>query len=214
MKKIIIIGAGGHAAELNDYINLHNQIKPQERIEILGFIDDDEQIYAHYDYTAPFLGSIKNHQINSDVSYLMGIANIKYRKEITLAFLEKGAQFTGFIHPTVVISPSAKVGSTVVISHSTSVGPKVTIGEHNLINSRCTIGHDTSIGEFNFISPMVALSGNTKIGNENLIGTGSITIPAIKIGNHNKIGAGTVVIFDIADHFTVVGSKPKAFENK
>ncbi|MBJ7427862.1 MAG: acetyltransferase [Bacteroidia bacterium] len=214
MKDIIIIGAGGHAAELNDYIRLHNNLKPLEAIKIIGFIDDDATIYAHYDYEAPYLGLIKEHQINTDVFYLMGIANLKYRKEITENFILKGAKFTGFIHPTVVISPSAIIDESVVISHSTSVGPKVKIGKHNLINSRCTIGHDTLIGEYNFISPMVALSGNTKIGNENLIGTGSITIPAINIGNNNKIGAGTVVIFDIPNEMTVVGSKPKMFENK
>ena len=214
MKNIIIIGAGGHAAELNDYIRLHNNIKPEEQIQIVGFIDDDATTYEHYDYESPFLGSIKNHKIDSNVFYLMGIANLKFRKEITENFIENGANFTGFIHPTVVISPSAIIDESVVISHSTSVGPKVKIGKHNLINSRCTIGHDTQMGEYNFISPMVALSGNTKIGDGNLIGTGSITIPAIKIGNNNKIGAGTVVIFDIPNDMTVVGSKPKMFENK
>jgi acetyltransferase EpsM len=214
MKDIIIIGAGGHAAELNDYIRLHNNLKPLEALNLIGFIDDDNSIYNHYDYEAPYLGTIKEHKINSDVFYLMGIANLKYRKEITENFISRGGKFTGFIHPTVVISPSAKIDESVVISHSTSVGPMVKIGKHNLINSRCTIGHDTQIGEYNFISPMVALSGNTKIGNENLIGTGSITIPAINIGNNNKIGAGTVVIFDIPHEMTVVGGKPKMFENK
>jgi sugar O-acyltransferase (sialic acid O-acetyltransferase NeuD family) len=214
MKNIIIIGAGGHAAELNDYIRVHNSIEGKEKISIQGFIDDDQEIYKKYEYEAPFLGSIKDHQINKSVLYLMGIANIKFRKEITEDFLKRGALFTGFIHPSVVISPSAFVDETVVISHSTSIGPKVKVGPHNLINSRCTLGHDTQIGEFNFISPMVAFSGNTIIGNENLIGTGSITIPGIKIGNRNKIGAGTVVIYDIPEDKTVVGSKPKMLDNK
>jgi acetyltransferase EpsM len=214
MKNIIIIGAGGHAAELNDYIGLHNKCKPNEQIHIMGFIDDDQTIYEHYGYEAPYLGFIKDHEINESVFYLMGIANLKFRKEITETFLLNGAKFTGFIHPTVVISTSAIIDESVVISHSTSVGPKVKIGKHNLINSRCTIGHDTHIGNFNFISPMVALSGNTKIGNENLIGTGTITIPSINIGHNNKIGAGTVVIFDVPNEMTVVGSKPKMFENR
>jgi acetyltransferase EpsM len=214
MKKIIIIGAGGHAAELNDYINIHNNTFGKEPIEIVGFIDDDPEIYAKYDFVSPFLGDIKSHIVSDEVNYLMGIANIKYRKEITESFEGKGAKFIGFIHPSVVISPSAKVDETVVISHSTSIGPKVVIGPHNLINSRCSIGHDTQIGSYNFISPMVALSGNTKIGNENLIGTGSITVPSILIGNKNKIGAGTVVIYNIPNNMTVVGSKPKMLDNK
>jgi acetyltransferase EpsM len=214
MKKIIIIGAGGHAAELNDYIFVHNNTLGKEPIEVIGFIDDDPEIYLKYDYSAPFLGDIKTHTVNLNVEYLMGIANLKFRKQITESFLNKGAKFIGFIHPTVVISPSAKIDETVVISHSTTIGPKVVVGPHNLINSRCTLGHDTQIGSFNFLSPMVALSGYTKIGDDNLIGTGSITIPSISIGNNNKVGAGTVVIYNIPDNMTVVGSKPKMFESK
>jgi acetyltransferase EpsM len=214
MKKVIIVGAGGHAAELNDYIRVFNNIQSNEKISIVGFLDDDLNIYSNYEFDAPYLGPIKTHQIDLSVYYLMGIANINFRKSITLDFIKKGAKFTGFIHPSSVVSPSAKVHETVVISHSTSIGPKVKIGQHNLINSRCTIGHDTSIGEFNFISPLVAFSGNSVIGNENLIGTGTITLPGIKIGNSNNIGAGTVVIQDISDHKTVVGCKPQVYDKK
>ena len=117
-----------------------------------------------------FLGDIKNHSVRPDCIYLMAIANLKYRKTIIENFIQSGANFTGFIHPTAIISPSSEIDPTVVISHNASVGPKVKIGRFNMLNSRCTIGHDTVIGDYNFISPQVALSGKTKIGNENLLG--------------------------------------------
>ena len=210
MKRLILIGAGGHAAELRDYIRHNNQRPERESIDVIGYIDDNPSTYEHYGFEEPFLGSIKEHIVRHDCEYLMAIANLMFRKPIIEEFIIKGAKLTGFIHPTAIISPSSQIDSTVVISHNASVGPKVRIGRFNMLNSRCTIGHDTVIGDFNFISPQVALSGNTKIGNGNLLGTNSATIPGVEIGNRNIIGAGTIVFRSIDSDKTVVpGAKPR-----
>lgn len=203
MKKVLIIGAGGHAAEIRDYIRHFNDTDVPEKIEVIGFLDDDRKPFEYYEYEEPFLGSIKAHEIRTDCFYMMGIANLKYRKGIIERFLEAGAKFTGLIHPTALISPSATIGEGVVISHNASVGPKVTIGNFNILNSRCTVGHDTQMGDYNFISPKVALSGNTRIGNNNMFGTNSSTIPGIQVGNNNTIGAGMIVYKNIGDDETV-----------
>ena len=214
MKRIIIIGSGGHAAELYEYIQYQNKIEHRGNIEVIGFIDDNQESYMHYGFSAPYLGTIKEHKIENDVEYLMGIANLKYRKEIIESFENRNAVFTGFIHPTALISSSAEIAKTVVISHNASVGPKVRIAEHNILNSRCTIGHDSILGKYNFISPQVAIAGNTVIGIGNLIGTNACTIPGVQIGDNNKVGAGAVVIKNVPDNVTVVGNMAKILTKK
>ena len=204
MKKIIIIGSGGHAAELRDYINHHNAARPTDRIEVMGFLDDDPSTHKHYGFNEPYLGKIDDHKIHSDAFYLMGIANLDYRQAIIEKFITKDAKFTGLIHPTAIISPTCEIGEGTVVSHNASVGAKVKLGKFNMLNSRCTIGHDTQIGNYNFISPQVAVSGNTKIGNGNLIGTNACTIPGVSIGNNNKIAAGMVVYKSVKDNETVL----------
>ena len=201
-RKIIIIGAGGHAAELRDYIG-HMQ-KLGTDIQVEGFLDDDANAYATYGYAEPFLGSITDHEVSTDADYLMGIANIKYRRPIIERFEAAGAVFRGLIHPTVLLSPSATLGKGVIISHNASVGPKVVIGDHNIINSRCTIGHDTVLGKYNFVSPQVAFSGHTTVGDENMIGVNSCTIPGLVIGNNNVIAAGTVLYKNVGDGQTLI----------
>ena len=210
MKRLILIGAGGHAAELRDYIRHNNQRPERESIDVLGYIDDNPTTYEHYGFEEPFLGSIREHNVREDCEYLMAIANLKFRKPIIEEFIINGAKLTGFIHPTAIISPSSQIDPTVVISHNASVGPKVKIGRFNMLNSRCTIGHDTQIGEFICISPQVALSGNTKVGNGNLIGTNAATVPGVKIGDENIIGAGTILFRDIDSNKIIVpGAKPR-----
>ena len=203
MKKIIIIGAGGHAAEIRDYIeHYNNAVTTEKQLTVVGFLDDNENNYKAYDFKEPFLGTIKDHEVQKDAAYLMGIANIKYRRPIVSTLIDNGAQFATLIHPSAIISPSAEIGAGSVISHNASVGPKAHIGKFNMLNSRCTIGHDTQMGDFNFIGPQVVMSGFTKIGNDNMFGVNAATIPAIEVGNNNTIAAGMILTKNVQDNET------------
>lgn len=204
MKKIIIVGAGGHAAELRDYINHYNKVNVEDQLDVEGFLDDDEHNHKHYEFSEPYLGGIDSFRIREDIKYLMGIANLEFRKSIIQKIEKGGGEFISLIHPTAIISPSSLIGKGVVISHNASVGPKVSIGDYNILNSRCTIGHDSKLGNFNFISPQVAISGNTTIGDENMIGTNACTIPGTTIGNRSKIAAGMVVYKPVSNDETVL----------
>ncbi len=203
MTEIIVIGAGGHAAEINDYIHYSYMALGEGSIKIIGFIDDNPLSYQAYKLGGPYLGGIKDHKVNTDCYYLMAIANIKYRRPIIEDFINKGAKFTDLIHPTAYISPSSSIGSGTIIGPHVNIGPNVTVGQFNLINSRCSLGHDTKLGDYNFISPNVCFSGNTKVGDENLFGINSVTIPNIHVGNRNKIAAGMVLDQNVKDESVV-----------
>lgn len=199
MKQIIIIGSGGHSAEIDDYFQYAKKQLPDFDVAIAGYIDDNALSYKNYDFTAPFLGDIQSHKVQKNVHYIMGIANLKYRRPIIERFLAEGAVFTSFIHPDSYISPSSTIGTGVVIAPGVNVGPKVSVGDFTLINSRSSMGHDTKVGSYNFICPNVCFSGYTLVGDENLFGINSATIPGIKIGSRNKIAAGMVLDKNIGD---------------
>ncbi len=202
VKDIIIIGSGGHGAEINEYIVYNNQ-SDSNKINIIGFLDDDPNSYDRYKFTAPLLGGIKDHKIRKDCSYILGIANLKYRRFFAERFLAAGASFTSLIHKTAYVSPSAQIGQGVIIAPMANIGPNVIIGDFTLINSRCSLGHDTKMGKYNFISPNVCFSGFTTIGDENLFGINSATIPNIFIGNQNQIAAGMVLHTNVKNNETI-----------
>ncbi len=203
MKDVIIIGAGGHGAEIDEYIQFNQLNAGQKEFSVIGFLDDDQKNYSKYRLSAPLLGGISNHTIKPDSYYVIGIANLKYRRFFIDDFVSRGASFTTVIHCNAYISPSAKVGVGVVIGPYANLGPNVTIGDFTLINSRCSIGHDTVIGKYNFISPNVCFSGFSEVGDENLFGINAATIPRVKIGNGNRIMAGMVLDKNIGDESTV-----------
>lgn len=203
MTEIIIVGSGGHGAELDEYIVYANQFKGSSEFKVIGFLDDNPDNYANYTLSAPLLGGVRDHIVRKDCQYIMGIANLLYRKRFVEQYQAQGAVFAKLIHPTAYISPSAIIGVGVVIGPMANIGPNVKIGDFTLINSRCSLGHDTHLGKFNFISPNVCFSGFTSIGDENLFGINSATIPMIKVGSRNKIAAGMVLDKNVNDDSVV-----------
>ena len=190
---IIVIGAGGHAAELDEYINFPFPRPFKEPLQVVGFLDDNPGNYDTYQFSAPLLGPVKDHAVRPDCRYLMGIANLRYRRPLIEKFLAAGAVFATLIHPSAYVSPSAEVGRGTVVGPHVNIGPNVRVGDFNLLNARCSIGHDTLIGNYNFICPNVCFSGFSQVGDDNLFGINSATIPEIKIGNDNKIAAGMTI---------------------
>jgi sugar O-acyltransferase (sialic acid O-acetyltransferase NeuD family) len=202
MKEIIVIGAGGHAAEIDEYI-LYNQNSGISDYTVIGFLDDNPLSYKKYRFSAPFLGNIKTHCVRKDVFYVIAIANIEFRKPIVNLFLKEQASFCTIVHYTSYVSPSAKIGIGVVLAPYANVGPNAVIGDFTLVNARASIGHDSIIGLNNFVSPNVSFSGNTVVGDDNLFGINSATIPGIQIGSRNKVAAGMIVDKNIEDDCVV-----------
>ncbi len=203
MTEIIIIGAGGHAAEIDEYIKHSQRVTGELQFKVIGLLDDNAENYKRYKFSAPLLGNVKDHLIIQGIQYIIGIAGLQFRRPIVYRFLEAGAVFATVIHSNAYLSESASIGTGSIIGPNANIGPNVRIGNFTLVNARCSMGHDTTIGDFNFISPNVCLSGFTVVGDENLFGINSATIPGIRIGNRNKIAAGMVLDQNIGDDSTV-----------
>lgn len=199
MKNVIIIGAGSHAAEIDEYIKHSQKVTGVKEFKVAGFLDDNPTNYSRYRFSALLLGRIDDHIISDEIDYIIGIANPKFRKMIVSRFKSGDAHFINFQHCTAYVSESATIGEGNIIGPGVNIGPNVKIGSFNLVNSRCSLGHDTSMGDFNFISPNVCFSGDTCIGDENMFGINSASIPDITIGSRNKIAAGTVLDQNVGD---------------
>jgi len=203
MDQVIMIGAGGHAAEIDEYIKYSQRATGLDITEVTGFLDDNPDSYKHYKLSAPYLGRIKDHRVIRGQYYVMGIAGIKYRRYFIEKFKTEGAQFISFIHSNAYVSESAVIGEGTIIGPNVNIGPNVKVGRYNLINSRCSLGHDTLIGDYNFISPNTCFSGFSIVGDENLFGINSATIPGINVGNRNKIAAGMILDQNVTDDSVV-----------
>lgn len=64
------------------------------------------------------------------------------------------------IHPTAIISPSAKLGANVSVGAYTVIEDNVTIGDNTVIFPQCYIGKQVTIGKNCYIYPQVVIREN------------------------------------------------------
>lgn len=191
MKKIIIIGAGAHAAEIEEYILENNKLKPE--IEILGFLDDSEDNYKKSQLRFPLLGGVFSFEVKKGVEMIIAINNISLRLKVIKFYTNQNVKFTNFIHHTSTVFRTSKLGIGNVICPYSQIGPNVLVGNFNTFNNKASIGHDSIIGDNNIFCPNVGMSGNTKIGNSNFFSLNVATIPSVTIGDNNVIAPNMVI---------------------
>lgn len=211
MKKIVLIGAGGHCKVIIDIIKSRNEY------EIVGITDKDNSKSV---LNVPVIGddSVLSRIHNSGVEYAFicigALDNIKIRNNLYSKLKTIGFKLPVLLHETAIISPFSDIRSGTCIMAGVIINPGTTIGENCIVNTGSVVEHDCKIGVNTHISPNVSIAGGVKIGNNTQVGIGSSIIQGRIIGNDVTIGAGSVVITDIKDNSLAVGVPAKIIKNK
>ncbi len=207
MKKIALIGQGGHAKVITDMIHAN------KCYEIVAVFDDKyEYLSKEQDICYGPIPSIKETIGEIGFKLVIAIGNNAVRKRIVQQLELKDESYETIIHPTAVVSESASIGFGTVIMPKAVINADTVIGSHVIVNTAAVIEHDNQIGNFAHISPNATLTGTVFINEGTQIGAGAIVIPNQKIGEWSIIGAGATVIHDIPSFCTVVGSPARVIK--
>ena len=215
MKKIIIIGSGGHAKVVADII-LTREKELNENLKIIGFLDDNFK-NLRYDniFNIPILGdlnNIDNFSKNEDYFFIIAIGSNEVRKKISEKYKE--LNYYTAIHPRSVISREVIIGSGTVVMANVVINPNSTIGKHCILNTSSVIEHDNELGDYVHISPNTTLCGGVNIEDNSWIGAGSVVRQQIHIGKDVIVGANSVVVKDIENSCIVAGNPAKKIKEK
>ena len=206
MRNVIILGTGGCASEVTFFIEDNNSKLPEgEKINILGYIDYEENVKGHYDrynFEAPVLSDIDAYEPKPGEEVLIAIMDIDFRQKMIKALLAKNAKIGSFIHHNVVMAENLNIGDGNIIGPFCMLEKYATIGSYNLLTAYCFISHDCVVGDNNFFS-VAGVAGSVKVGNNNYFGIRSFAIPGVEIGNNNVIQAGMTVDKNVKDDTTV-----------
>ncbi len=185
MKKIIIIGNGGHANSLLDVI------KNIKSLKFSGFVAQ------HKDSKTVFWTDSDLKKIVKKIKYAaIGVGQIKdpnIRFKIFKKLKKIGFKLPTIISPYSYVSKSAIIHEGSMVMHGAVINANVKIGKNCIINSKTLIEHDVVIGDNCHISTSSTINGNSKIGKNSFIGSGSIVVNNIEIGKSKFIKAGSVV---------------------
>lgn len=203
MKKIVLIGAGGHCKVIIDII------KTKHEYDIIGITDTN--IKQENILGVPILGddSILPELYLSGVKdafiCIGALEDISFRNKFYNKLKKLGFQLPVLIHKNSIVSSYVKIGDGSCVMPGVVINPNVNIGYNCIINSSSIIEHDCYIGNNSHIASKSALGGGVSIGYNTFIGMGTSVIQGIKIGNNVIVGAGAVVIDNISDNSIAVG---------
>ena len=205
MKKLVIVGNGGFAREVEWLVERINTVSPTW--DLLGFIDDNQdnpKTIGNDDYVVAF-------QEELYVAIAIGTSGI--REKIYKNYKQNpNIKFANLIDPSVMCSRRVIFGEGNIICAGTIITVDIRIGNCNIINLDCTIGHDAVIEDFVTVNPSVNISGNVHLGAGTNIGTGTQIIQGISVGANSIVGAGAVVNRDLPANCTAVGIPAKVIK--
>ena len=199
MKKLGIIGAGGHGKVVADAAELAGW-------DSVVFFDDTWPD-RHSNQAWPIVGNLK--MLLMDWSnfdgIIVAIGDNSRRLLWTKKLITQQAPLVSIVHPASTVSRYAKLGSGVVVYAGAIINPGANIGLATIINTGASVDHDCHLGESVHISPGAHLAGGVVVGDCSWIGIGASVRQNIVIGPYVTVGAGAAVVSDIRNGITVIG---------
>lgn len=202
-KGVVIVGGGGHAKVVIESLRAAGKA-------VAAVIDAD-----------PTARSVAGVPVVGDDTALPGlrdqgldeafvaIGDNRLRARLAQGLIEQGFVLVNAIHPSAVISPSARLGHGVAVMAGAVINAEVQIGDLAIINTGAVIDHDCRLGAACHLGPASALAGGVSLGARSFLGVGTRVIPNMTIGADVVVGAGAVVVRDLPDAVVAIGVPAK-----
>ena len=194
-KKIILIGAGGHAKSCIDVIESEGKFK------IVGLIDNLKKIgtkISGYEVIGKDKELEKFKNLANYAFITIGQIKSPNLREKSFNTLKKyGFEIPYICSPKSIISKHSIIAEGVIVHHGAIINSGTEIGRNCIINTNSLIEHNCKIGEFSHISTSVVINGDTVIGKRTFVGSGSIIKNSIKISGNSIIPMGSRIFKDI-----------------
>lgn len=193
MKKILLIGGGGHCHSVIDSILSFREY------EEIGIIDNNSLSCLGVDVigTDDDLPRLLSEGWNNAFITVGSVGNTKVRRRLYDMVKTLGFNVATIVDTSAIIARGTYIAEGAFIGKNAVVKTGARILECAIINTGAIIEHDCNVGAFTHISPGTVLCGQVSVGDDTHIGAGSTVIQQINIGNSALIGAGSVVVKDI-----------------
>lgn len=210
MKNIVIIGDSGHSKVIADIVNEHRDMR------VYAKLDDkyDSQFIEDGIIKAPISNIESLFNQDAELKVVLGIGMNAIREKIIMTYALSPEVFISLIHPSAVVSPSARLGVGTVVMPNVTINADSIIGDHVILNTGCVVEHDCVVGDFVHISPLAVITGGVHVGEGSHIGAGASVIPGVQIGQWSTVGAGATVITTIGDRVTAVGNPAREIKRE
>jgi sugar O-acyltransferase (sialic acid O-acetyltransferase NeuD family) len=195
--RFLILGAGGHARPVIEALLATGH-------GIAGLLDDAPG--------GPVLGQPRLGPLarlpdfaGSGLSAVVAIGNNGLREALGARLTELRITAPAVLHPSALLSPSARIGDGTQLMARAVVGPEAALGRFVLVNTGAVVEHECEVGDAAHLAPGSVLCGAARIGTRALVGAGAILQPGVTVGADAVLAAGAVVHADVPSGARVGG---------
>ena len=186
MKRLLIIGAGGHGRcclEIAKSMHIYNQYaflddglvkQVINDIPVIGAIEEMSSYYGEYE------------------DIFIAIGNNAIRKKISRKAKEIGYNLVNLIHPSATIM-DASIGEGCVCFPGVVIEAQAKVGNGCIITSNSVINHDAVLEDYVLVYSNSTIRSNTFIGTETRIGSNCCIEMNVKIQAGSDISSGSIV---------------------
>ena len=200
MKRLLVVGAGGHGAVVADAAlstgdwgtvafvdDRAAELVTPLGLEVVGTTKELPGLVGQYDAAVVAIGDA----------------------DIRLRVLEACGKLRFLLpviaHRSSVISPFATLSPGCVVFAQAVVNPGARLGRACIVNTAASIDHDCELDDGVHVCPGAHLAGNVRVGASTWIGIGAVVREGITVGNNVVVAAGSVVVKDVECNVTVMG---------
>lgn len=208
MKKLALVGVGGHGDAICPYIDT-------TKYELIGYFDD-KNITTHNDLpvigcTTEVVGYLDSGKIDS---VFIAIGDNKARKKIfDLIAKNHYDKLINIIAPTAtILNPELVKGKGIFIGHQAFIGALVEVGDNVILNTKCIVEHNSSVKPHCNVAPAAVVLGSVCLHDGAYVGASSTIKQLLHINDWATIGAGAVVVKNINDNGIYVGVPAKKIQ--
>ena len=189
MKKIILIGGGGHCRSCIDVI------EKEKKFKVLGIVDNKKNILIK---KYKLIGSDKDlnkisKKIKNAIITIGHIKNSDLRERLYKKLIKLKFNLPLVISPLAYVSKNALVGAGTIIMHRALININAKIGKNCIINTGAIIEHDVVIGDNCHISTGSIINGGVTIEKKSFIGSNAVVKQNIKIGKNSFVNANLFI---------------------
>ncbi len=209
MKKLVIIGGFGNGSVVHSTVQDINARTPEW--ETIGFLNDKEVGPIN---GVPVIGKIERSVVQEllkdpDLYFFYTLISVKLNHKFLHRLHELDIpkeRFATLIHPTAVVSQSARIGHGTCIQPFVAIGPNVSIGNHVQIFAHALVGHGARLEDYSYVANNACIGADVVLKEGAYLGTNATTLEFISLGKWSITGIGSVVLKDVPDFAKVVGN--------
>lgn len=200
---VVIIGGGGHAKVVIESLRACGET-------VAAIVDADptpRQVLG-----VPVVGddlALPGLRLQGLSRLFVAIGDNRLRQKLGRKAREQGFSLVNAIHPSAVVSPSARLGAGIAVMAGVAINAETRVDDLAILNTGAVVDHDCRLAEACHLGPASALAGGVTVGERAFLGVGARAIPGVLIGADTIVGAGGVVVRDLPDAVLAIGVPAK-----